>query len=720
MLLLLGLIQLTIAMPPPTASPPPPGLLSVRRALTDADTSAALYALEQMLADTNRTPDLLAAVHLLDWIGRSSTYRGVVGRLNTNLEQDLGSATPVRGKAARPPPPDDDVVTVLRVWSALQANEEDMVASWLNERWQDYLDSLAVTAEADVPMLAGAARWVRVVDMLARLSRRAMSVRQAAWHAPQCARGCVMAGSPPPAYTLADRLEGRGPTEDLQTVTTLFAALSQAPWPYDALGARAHVAVCALLEGADIADCWPPTDRLVGRDLAEVLAMRYAFAGRNGLASRVMDATPGWFVALDSVREPLDVPDSVGAITLNVERHLSRIEPLPEALVKMPVDVFWRAARPLYLQPYNERLVVHRARVLLADAVQRLSMTDTPLLAPFGDPAIIVRTGVPLGIATVGWPVRATKSAPRTVPIVVYVPGAIHETLVRQGAVSPWVAIDLALASHPTVGRSVTGFVSEDYEVLGVPDHQLVHYVRDGRRHVDIYARWSPTLACSQARPLLGLFRFDTEFTEQARAVESDLTEHPSKRFTSVLDPGTYVFSLEFLDPGCRRAERARYWLRIPPAREVFLSDLMLADELFPGAMQHVTERVEDRQPVSVRPSLTVRAGGTARFYWETYGVIATAVEPDRLQVKFEVVDTQHQRVAISALQEVEGEARATPGTLDVTYTLVVPPGESGLACGIAVAVPADRRGLYVARVTVTDRKTNRTATAERAFYVGG
>jgi hypothetical protein len=49
-----------------------------------------------------------------------------------------------------------------------------------------------------------------------------------------------------------------------------------------------------------------------------------------------------------------------------------------------------------------------------------------------------------------------------------------------------------------------------------------------------------------------------------------------------------------------------------------------------------------------------------------------------------------------------------------------VPPGDGPLASGLAVGLPAGARGIHIARVTVTDAVTGRTARAQRAFFVRG
>jgi hypothetical protein len=306
----------------------------------------------------------------------------------------------------------------------------------------------------------------------------------------------------------------------------------------------------------------------------------------------------------------------------------------------------------------------------------------------------------------------------------VYVPLETHETIPGPEALSfPWAPIDLALAAMGRARYSLpnTGFVSEDYRAFGTVGHQLVHYVRAGRRHIDVHTSWSPPSLfdlCTQPRPLLGLIRLDSALQEQHRDVRIDLLDHPRARFGAILEPGTYLYSLELLDRGCRRAGRSRYWIKVPPAEGAFISDLMLADTLFPADTSRAVFRVAAEPIATMSGSLWVRAGTPVRLYWEVYGVTASAAEANRLAVTFAVVDTKRQRVQVTELAALADRTRRTSGALELKYHLTAPPGDDPLGCGIVFEIPADARGLYVARVTVADTRTGNAAAAERAFMV--
>jgi hypothetical protein len=76
--------------------------------------------------------------------------------------------------------------------------------------------------------------------------------------------------------------------------------------------------------------------------------------------------------------------------------------------------------------------------------------------------------------------------------------------------------------------------------------------------------------------------------------------------------------------------------------------------------------------------------------------------------------------VPVRELGRVAREAEAAKPTLDLSYLATVPPGDGPLSSGLAVGLPPDTRGVHVARLTVTDTETGRTAQAQRAFFVRG
>jgi hypothetical protein len=667
----------------------PADLGTVRAALEAADTATAVAQLQEMAMRPVLSADGLAAVFLVDWIARdriSEPARDIWREAIAYHRTWWGNAK--RG-ALMPPVIEERRGDLLQIVAAMQRNRpkalEDLSLA-LARDWRDVLARLVVEYDAEDRLLAAAARWVMLGERLASLDSAAEDfyghdVRN---------RGSasLVAQEPPGQYRLMAYFATGEHVAALREIGDLTAALAQAPWPFDALAARAHVTLCALLRAnTGVAGCWPDGRRIGGRDGAEIRAMVYGAQGRHGLAARVMEEASVWFAPLDARRGVVDPPARAG-----------------DAPRRTTTETFWQVAWPLYLQPFNERLTVHRIRLLLADASRRLARGDrSGLFSPLGDPVLVVRVGVPLAIG-------GSK---------VFVSRATHETVLRGAGEGQWAPLSLYLAAGADDARYLTGFVSEDYDVLGPRDHQLVAYLRDGQRWVDIHTAWQRSVTCDVSRPLMGLFLLDQHQQILRRVIEIDLLEHPRKRFRFALQPGTYVYSLELLDPPCRTAERARYVIRVPEAGGG-LSDLVLADELHYGDERRAADRLRDREPVTVSPSLVVPAGGVARFYWEMYGVTADSTQAERLEVRFEVVNVREGRVLVRDLRAVADAAARMKGTLDLSYRMTVPPGAEPLVSSLAVGIPEGARGTYIARLKVTDAVTGRSATAQRAFFVRG
>jgi hypothetical protein len=472
------------------------------------------------------------------------------------------------------------------------------------------------------------------------------------------------------------------------------------------------VAVCALARLSDgVAGCWPEGPASSRRDSAEVGVMAHVFRGRHALAWPLMAEHPAWFAVLDSLRDHVDPPARRQAPP-NPYRWVPSRPPPPDDR-RIPVDQLWTAAWPLYLRPYNERLVVHRARLLLADVVWRLAAPDVRgLFFPVGDPERIVAVGVPLGVAVAGSGSRRAVMA--------WHPVGTHETAPATSRANGAVPLDLAIVATGSRGTRVSGFASEHYDSFGPLDHQVVQYVRDGRRHVDFHTSWQGEPSCDAPRPLLGLFLLDGQLRELRRTMVSDLEPDRRIRLRLTLHAAVYVYSLELFDLGCRRAARARYMLTVAPAEGAMISDLILADELHYGDVYRGADRLRERQPATIRPALHFDAGDTARFYWEMYGIAADSAGIGRLRIQFEVVNVRQERVAVRDIARLAREAEEARAALDLAYTLTVPPGDGPLTSGLAVGLPDEARGIHVARLTVTDTRTGRSAVARRAFFVRG
>jgi hypothetical protein len=696
------------------ATAAPGGLDQARTLLETGDTVAAGEVLERIVTGSRLAPDVLAAFALLEWMERGTARHDAAAwrtlrEPHVRLRLDVRRGAVLLGDRAA-----EAVGDVLIVQEQIEQGRSDSLISFsLDPRaqptnWRVALEATAAELEADHPLVAGGVRWLVARWWLAALDRTAAEAPTTG----SCEPACFRLGAPPPEYRLLARFQEAGQDTVLAALERTLGGLRRAPWPFDALGARAHVALCALARlNEGVAGCWPDGGSLEGRDAAEVEVMVRVFRGRHALAWPIMEAHPGWFASLDSLRDHLDPPPGRRAGGRPSRYAPSR--PPPEGDGRLAVDQLWTAAWPLYLVPYNERLVVHRARLLLADVVWRLAVGESRgLFYPVGDPDRIVAVGVPLGLAVAG-PRRATLA---------YYPSGTHETAPQTtpGRAGPPLPLDLALVATGSRGSRVTGFASEHYDTFRPLDHQVVQYVRAGRRHVDVHTSWVPDPMCAEPRPLVGLFLLDGGLRELRRTTVPDPQPGRRLQMRLTLHPAVYVYSLEVYDPGCRRAQRARYVLTVPPVEGTMLSDLMLADELHYGDAYRGADRVRERQPATIRPALEFAAGGTARFYWEVYGVTADTLTAGRLRIEFAVLNVRQERVPVRELGRVAREAEAAKPTLDLSYLATVPPGDGPLSSGLAVGLPPDTRGVHVARLTVTDTETGRTAQAQRAFFVRG
>jgi hypothetical protein len=691
----------------------PSGLDTARALLEAGDTAAAAGVLERIATGPRLGSEVLAAFALLEWMERGAARHDAIRSWRRLREPHVRLRRDVqRGAMLFADRAAEGVGDALIVQAALEEGMSDSVINFrLDPRaeptdWRLALESTAASLEAEDPLVAGGMRWLLARGYLAALDR----VAAAAPETGPCDANCLRLGAPPAAFRLLGRFQETGQDTILAKLGAVLVDLRRAPWPFNALGARAHVALCALVRIAEgVAGCWPDGALLEGREAAEVRVLVEVFRGHHALAWRVMEANPAWFASLDSLRDPVD-PPARRRLAVRPYRYVPSLAP-PANDPRLTVDLLWRAAWPLYLQPYNERLVVHRARLLLADVVWRLAVRDARgLFYPVGDPERLVAVGVPLGVAIAG---------PRRV-ILAYYPSGTHETAPQTNRTGPHVPLDLALVATGSRGTRVTGFASEHYDAFGPLSHQVVQYVRGGRRHVDVYTVWHREPVCTTPRPLLGLFLLDDRLNELRRTMVIELQSGRRVQLRMTLLPARYVYSLELFDVTCRRAQRARYVLIVPPADTAMLSDLMLADELHYGDRYQGANRVRDRQPVTLRPGLEFEAGGTARFYWEMYGIASDTLAAGRLRIAFEVVTVREERVAVRDLGRVARDAEVAKATLDVAYPVNVPPGDGPLASGLAVGLPAGARGIHIARVTVTDAVTGRTARAQRAFFVRG
>ncbi len=674
-------------------------LTQVRQALAVADTVRAVRLLQSAQADTAMTSSPLAALLLQQWIGRSPSHRA-------SLEHWRREAERMRRAAGR-----DEAARVL-VYSLLvdrdapdRAFERTFAGGYVMGEAGRFARRLA----ASDALLAGAASWVLAQQELRRVGNELLEFVPIERQLPsacrvssrQIVRTCTIRAVPPPEHTLRgliaahEALAGR-----IERLRAHLERAAAAPWPIDELALRMWVAV-ELFVGtqASARALVPRLERLpdaAGLDLRVLLG---EFAGERDEAADALRGHPERYAGLDG--------------------HLSVF-----GNVGMSPAVFWRVAWPLFLEPYNARLVVHQARLLLVDLVCHLSRGNDRPFWRYGSAESIIRRGIPLGMVRVS---RLTRGAGGRDVIVEYLDPNMYETLVRQGDPGRSVALDLALAARDeseTI-RAVSGYVATNHGRILPFQHQIVQYVRDGKRHVDIHARRPFAVAtdargvhspppCADEAPVVGIFLLDERLGLLKGAVDSVGARTRRHRFRLQLDPRTYVYSLELLDRQCLHAARARYVIVVDDPDSAELSDLVLAEELRFASIQ----RLVREQPMTALPGLAVRAGGPAHFYWEVYGEPVAEGEVRELAVSFEVVDVRQGRVGVGRLGQVAEAVAGTAPLVVLDYAVPVPAGDAPLVMGLSVELPEDARGLHVARLRVVNTASQRTYSVERAFFI--
>jgi hypothetical protein len=558
--------------------------------------------------------------------------------------------------------------------------------------WRRQIAEIARSAAQSDPLLAAAARWVLVLDDM-RWARKLVQLGTPVLDSmpPECeAKGvnldCTLLTAPPPRA--APRLLfGVDFGYLLAAFRRDLDSTRVAGWPFGMLSDKIRIAVAALVDDRTALRAYAEEAAgLTERDGAGVRVMAWVFARDVARAADEMARHPEWYTALDA-----DLAELGGG--------------------RMAPDLFWRLAWPLFLQPYNERQVVHRARLLLADVLQHGVGDSVGVFGVYSRRAQLIQRGIPLGAAMAPVGVRNGETQ---WTVVSWVPPNSHETIVRLGAgVTPF-SLDLALAARDDKPLTTySGYVAEDYDRLLPFDHQVVQYVRDGHRVVDIHAERPVATSCETSDPSVRFFLLDDRL-EILKEVSDTMLRRRRYRFRMVLAPASYVYSLELLDKECRLAARARYVLTVPRPDSTRLSDVVLAENV---ALEEPF-RVRGDPPATASPGLRVPAGQPAHFYWEAYGLDAGQGQRERLEIHFEIVNLSQGRVALGQLGGLAAAARRTKPLLDLRYGATVPPGIGPVGFGLSVTVPAGAGGVYMARVTVRDRETGWEETAQRALYV--
>jgi hypothetical protein len=431
-------------------------------------------------------------------------------------------------------------------------------------------------------------------------------------------------------------------------------------------------------------------DRIPEADVGAAPATRMraallALSGHPRVAQDVMSQARDAFAPLDTV-----------------------LDALSGRLLADSPPAMWRVGWPLYLEPYNERQVVHRARVIVSGLFPMMASRFARLqeLAPRG------------GIIRRGFPFRIERHDDQFVS---YIDARTFETLLPslgvegQGAVPADLAIAGTAPSHAQ--GSVSGFVPSGYDAFRDLPHQAIRYVRDGKRFVDFYAK-PPDAPGGDCHYQTGFFLLGGDLALQRRSVDSTpwSAGMPILHYSVPILPGTYVYSIEARDTTCRIAARARYLLKSDlPGRSLAMSDVLLVD-----GQPAFSPRRETAAGITVagRPGLEVSMEEPVSFYWEVYGVHGGAGDVDSLRIEIEAVDLERGRVAVTMLGRLRERAESAKPVSQLTYVERVPSGDGPLGMALTVQIPRTPGAVMRVRVRVTDLAKGGTVDGERNFYV--
>jgi hypothetical protein len=643
----------------------------VRLHLERGDTAGAVDALRPYVhvGRDSLTGGRVVAALLLQWIGRSSTQ----GR--------AAAAWRAAGDGARranDPAPAIGVLAIARMLETDALVESDHL-----ERRDAWLADVAAFGGRDA-YLADAAQWVRVQQLLVLMDR---------WSSPgyrtlplHCHGQvfCTIREPPPRGATLVGRTDSAG-RPLLDQLRSVLAVSRATRWPISELAARVRVALEAVVgDSARLGAAAHDTAGLPPRAARELRAIALTLTGDLPAAWATMAEDSTHFLGLDSVL------------------------PAPLATPSLSARTFWWVAWPLYLQPYNERLAVHRARVLLSDLLER-----SRAFGLWADRDRLIRVGVPLGLELVR---EGTPGYDRDVDLVVtYVPSTLRETLVRLTEPADAPPLDLALTARDDEVRLTarSGFAPRAYDDFGPFEHQAFQYVRDGGRVVDFHGlRPAPRgRLCAAPAGEVGFFVQDAALKPIGEKRERPDSARSRFFFRILPAAGQYVYSLEYLDEQCRFAARARHVLLVEAPANA-LSGLILVDSL----LVDEPRRVSGDPAAVVRPSRRVTPGSPIHLYWEVYGLGPEAAGR-RLTVTVEILTVARQRVPIYQLSRLLPRARGSPQTM-LRYQLMVPGGAGPFGIPLSLQLSGEVTGILVVRVAVTDPALKTEHRAERPFSI--
>jgi len=389
--------------------------------------------------------------------------------------------------------------------------------------------------------------------------------------------------------------------------------------------------------------------------------------------------------------------DLAPAVTDEDARALRRMDPASRAAA---IRRLWWLADPFWMQPGNDRLTEHYAR-LVADRFQDRARTSEGLAWADDLREILVRWGQPSG-----W----ERIRPRTGQ-------TMDGGMVTHYAPSFEFIPTLAMARDPFAIRAPEWKTEEKgahsaYAPPGVRrlaplPHQLAAFRRDGRAEVvAAFAMQPDSLPAHPALDAGVVLMGDVDAPPVAQTARVSGTRGVLRLRA---EPTQAVVSIEAREPISRRAARGRFGVDLRRLGEAGLSisDVLLLDRA-------------DARPASLDEAAPLARGATdfvpgdrIALYWEVYGVRGGADS-----VTFSVALARRPPGAARRAAESLGLARAaTPVRM---RWVEEPPATEVLARSLAIALPRVSPGDYVLEVAVRTRSgatafTRRELTVRRA-----
>lgn len=404
-------------------------------------------------------------------------------------------------------------------------------------------------------------------------------------------------------------------------------------------------------------------------------------------------------------------------ISFKERGHYDKLSPEAQLAYE---DVLWRLSDPLYLTSGNEARAEHLSRhvwsrlLSVAPIVRRMHRWGNDL------EQLTIRYGVPTDRAIF----RNWSMAMMTEDIMVeyYDPeqlAYIPESLRTEGFPgtpapgSPW-----PLENE----RARSGFAPATIRRLLPLDHQLSRFPGEGSIILRLDGLVAlDSVAAGSDSVHTGLFLLDGEYRPGVQLLE---TINPDRdtvavSFETGVVAGTYVYSLEVLEPETRLAARARYSVELapPPAGGPALSDPIVA-----RPFRSLEGFPEDRRDDRLRPHarLIFSPGDTIGLFAEAHRLVAGAGGVTRFRVELGLRSADEPALIARALGWVGRKLGISKPRTDPRLSWEGE-GEAGKPAILAVDLPLSevRPGLYVIELEVTDLVAARAESTSRLIRVG-